>query len=213
MPADLTAEQVKQIAIAIKAVVTDPPPCEPLSAPPGPDIESSCAVTIVSWAPYDVRLVSHPGIPRSSPRCSRRRPDAGLGTGGSTSMLWPALPGVAETRPNYPRDVFRRYTAHDVAMQRGFELERTSSTRPRAVLSCRPPTDQMRNGLRAQAEDVPTRHKHGLYRSVAGSPTATQKGAVRGVEDVSTSSGAERENRTGVWPAYGRWKTNCCVGC
>jgi len=31
-------------------------------------------------------------------------------------MLCPALPGVAETRPNYPRDVFRRYTAHDVAM-------------------------------------------------------------------------------------------------
>ena len=65
-------------------------------------------------------------------------------------MLCPALPGVAETRPKYPRDVFRRYTAHDVAMQRGFELERTSSTRPRAVLSCRPPTDQMRNDLRVR---------------------------------------------------------------
>ena len=69
------------------------------------------------------------------------------------------------------------------------------------------------NGVRARAEAVPTRHKDGFRRSVAGSPTETQKGAVRGVEDVSTSSGAERENRTGVWPAYGRWKTNCCVGC
>src|ERR1035437_7947370 len=44
-------------------------------------------------------------------------------------------------------------------------------------------------------------------------PNCDEKGVVRGVEVVSTSSGAERENRTGVWPAYGRWKTNCCVGC
>jgi hypothetical protein len=43
-------------------------------------------------------------------------------------MLWPALPGVAETRPNYPRDVFRRYTAHDVAMQRGFQVSHASLT-------------------------------------------------------------------------------------
>jgi len=81
-------------------------------------------------------------------------------------MLWPALPGVAETRPNYPRDVFRRYTAHAVAMQRGFELERTSSTRPRAVLSCRPPTDQMRNDLRVRCtKSGVSRRGHGLGES------------------------------------------------
>ena len=44
-------------------------------------------------------------------------------------------------------------------------------------------------------------------------PNCDEEGVVRGVEDVSTSSGAERENRRGVWPAYGRWKTGCCVGC
>jgi len=81
-------------------------------------------------------------------------------------MPWPALPGVAETRPNYPRDGFRRYTAHDVAMQRGFELERTSSTRPRAVLSCRPPTDQMGTicGSGARSRGV-ARRGHGLGES------------------------------------------------
>ena len=36
-------------------------------------------------------------------------------------------------------------------------------------------------------------------------PNCDEKGVVRGVEVVSTSSGAERENRRGVWPAYGRW--------
>src|SRR5450631_948025 len=34
-------------------------------------------------------------------------------------------------------------------------------------------------------------------------PNCDEKGVVRGVEVVSTSSGAERENRTGGWPAYG----------
>jgi len=44
-------------------------------------------------------------------------------------------------------------------------------------------------------------------------PNCDERGTVCGIKDVATSSGAERENRTGVWPAYGRWKANCCVGC
>jgi hypothetical protein len=50
-------------------------------------------------------------------------------------------PRISHKSPNYPRDVLRRYTAHDVAMQTGFELERASSTwHDRSYLVDRPPT-------------------------------------------------------------------------